>query len=378
MKKQLLAGTAIVAASVFIAGGAVAAEKKKMMKPSISVGGFAEHVVGGVLDSDMTNTPDFAAIDVRNNVEVFFNGSAQMDNGVKVSARVELEGNSHTGGPCGNQTAACQPSAANSDDQIDEMFLQVSGSFGRIIVGPTENVVWKMLVGSSGSWATNVGWNQTFNSGSFVSAANGPAFQTVQMPVAVNGDSEKLSYISPNFGGFQVGVSFTPNEAEDQGANTASDLLHDGLAGAVSYSGKFGGVGVAGGVGISTMQGSADNSKGDDRRWNVSGRLDFGGGFRVSAAYKQVEEPAAKEGYVVDAGIRYISGSNQFSLSGSLGEHTSTGDDTEYRSVVASYARSMGPGVKAFTSLIVNESQNAGATVENSGTVGVVGIFVAF
>ncbi len=54
MKKQLLAGTAFVAAAMLVAGGAMAQDKmkKKMMKPSISVNGYYEAVVGGILDED--------------------------------------------------------------------------------------------------------------------------------------------------------------------------------------------------------------------------------------------------------------------------------------------------------------------------------------
>ena len=50
MKKQLLAGTALVAAVMFAAGGATAQDKMKMMKPSISVNGYFESVIGGILD----------------------------------------------------------------------------------------------------------------------------------------------------------------------------------------------------------------------------------------------------------------------------------------------------------------------------------------
>ena len=384
MRKQLLAGTAIAAASILIAGGAVAAEKKKMMKPSITVGGFTEHVIGGVIDSDQANRPNYAALDTRNNVEVHFNGSAKLDNGLKISARVELEGSTHTGrhgGSCDNQTASCQPSAANSDDQIDEMFLAVSGTFGQVIVGPTENVAWKMLVGSSGSWATGVGWNQAFNSPSFVTAAdgNGPsvAHHSTRLAVASNGDSEKISYMSPKFGGFQVGVSYTPNAAEDNHTNTASNLDHDGLAGAVSYSGKFGGVGIAGGFGYSNMQGPASGGE-DWTTWAAAARMDFGGGFRVSGAYKQTESPDAEAGYVFDGGVRYVTGANSFSVTGSVGEITATGNQTEYRTAVLSYARAMGPGVRLFTSLIVNDSQSRDGMDQREGTVGVVGMFVAF
>ena len=58
MKKQLLAGTALVAATMLVAGGAMA-QDKKMMKPSISVNGyFRRAVVGGILDEDMgADTP---------------------------------------------------------------------------------------------------------------------------------------------------------------------------------------------------------------------------------------------------------------------------------------------------------------------------------
>ena len=98
MKKQLLAGTAIVAASVLIAGGAVAADKK-MMKPSISVNGYYEGVVGGILDEDMG--ADTSALDTRTDAEIHFNGRGSLDNGMKLHARVELEGqNNHRRRQC--------------------------------------------------------------------------------------------------------------------------------------------------------------------------------------------------------------------------------------------------------------------------------------
>ncbi len=141
------------------AGGALAADKK-MAKPSMSVSGYAEHVVGGIISrTEEKNGEDISvdtnALDKRNNVEVFFNGNATLDNGIKIQARIELEGSSHTGGPTGVDAdgnavaptpgAHLQPNAANSDDQIDEMFLAISGSFGKIVLGPTENAPVQML-----------------------------------------------------------------------------------------------------------------------------------------------------------------------------------------------------------------------------------------
>ena len=51
MRKQLMAGTALVAATM-LAGGALAADKK-MMKLSISVNGYHEQMLSAVLEDDL-------------------------------------------------------------------------------------------------------------------------------------------------------------------------------------------------------------------------------------------------------------------------------------------------------------------------------------
>ena len=82
MKKQLLAGTAFVAAAMLVAGGAMAQDKmkKKMMKPSISVNGYSEAVVGGILDESLgVGESDTSALDVRTDAEIHFNGRATLD-----------------------------------------------------------------------------------------------------------------------------------------------------------------------------------------------------------------------------------------------------------------------------------------------------------
>ena len=211
MKNQLLAGTALVTAAVFAAGGATAQDKMKTMKPSISVNGYFESVVGGTLNEDIkhivtgvdgnnklkksTNrAKDASALDVKTDAEIHFNGSATLDSGLKIHARVELEGmEEHADG-----------------DTIDEYFIAVSGSFGQIVLGGTEAAPTKMLGGFSGSFATGVGESLAFDLADWVPSA-GEHFSTLQHArlTTNNGgsdDSEKLTYISPNFGGFQIGM----------------------------------------------------------------------------------------------------------------------------------------------------------------------------
>lgn len=124
MKKHLLAGTAIVAAAMFATGGAIAQDKMKMMKPSISVNGYFETVVGGILDEDLesaTQGENTSALDTRTDAEVYFNGKATLENGVKVSTHMQLESMDHHAN-----------ANYGAGDPVDEYSISVSGSFGKI------------------------------------------------------------------------------------------------------------------------------------------------------------------------------------------------------------------------------------------------------
>ena len=384
MRTHLMAGTALVAATMLAAGGA-AAQDKKMMKPSISVGGFHQQVISGIADrsqevnwthtaadgsvtSGSINTEaDTSAIDVRGNTEIHFNGRAQLDNGMKIAARVALEGQSHT--------SAGKPTPANGNDQIDESWVSVSGSFGRIVIGSDENAAVQMLIGYTGAWATNVGQNLHFNSAGHIPEADGGhggRFHVMQdariREHGGGGDTEKLTYISPKLGGFQVGLSYIPDDEQDDNRLVDTTMRrHDGFVGAASYSGKFGDVSFGGGAGYMNMKGREDDAgpNGEDlTSWGVAGRLDFGGGFRVALGYEQTTSPMILEGQVVEAGVRFVSGVNQFSLSGTYGEKDN--DTANYMAVGAGYNRVLGPGVSWHANLMVTRSESATAMADCS------------
>ena len=387
MRKQLMAGTALVAATMLVAGGA-SAQDKKMMKPSLTVNAAHQQVISGIADrsqkakwshtdgtsGEISTEVDTSAIDVRGNTEVHFNGSATLDNGMKITARVALEGQSHT--------SDGKPSPANGNDQIDESWVAVSGSFGKIILGSDENAAVQMLIGMTGAWATNVGQNLHFNSGEWIPAADGTGggrFHVMHdariREHGGGGDGEKITYISPRFGGFQVGLSYIPEEEQDDNRLVdISGVHHDGLAGAASYQGKFGDVGFAVGGGMISMQGREDTTgaAGEDKSsWGLAGRLDFGGGFRVAVGYEQWTSPRVLEGSVVEAGVRFVSGANQFSLSGTHGEKEN--DAAQYTAVGAGYNRVLGPGVSWHANLMVTRSESAVGTADCSVADSAVG-----
>ena len=376
MRQHLMAGTALVAATMLVAGGALAADKK-MMKLSISVNGYADVVIGGILNEEqeaggMDVAKETSALDSRTDGEIHFNGRAATDNGLKFHMRVELEG----------QNGA---TSRNNDDLIDEYFVSVSGSFGQIIIGGTGGAPIKMLTGLSGSWATGVGESLAYNGASWVPSAAG-GFGTIQNVRMRDHDADKATYISPKFGGFQVGLSYSPDQVND-GLNNrvnAEMLRHNGLEGALSYTGKFVDVGFGVGAGMSAYQGATedgeDHEVGDQSDWLVAARIDFGGGFRVSAAHKRTtDDDDAAQGQVTDVGARFATGANSFSLVGSMGEMDESG--AQYTAVMASYARGLGAGAKWHANVIWNQSDNGmsgAAKKENTGTALVSGITVRF
>ena len=371
MKKYLLSGTALVAATMLVAGGAVAQDKKSA-KPSISVNGYYEGVVGAVLDETMeTNGVDTAtdttALDQRNDGEIHFNGRATTDNGMKVHMRAELEIQSDH-----------QP-GSDDTDFIDEYFLSVSGSFGQIILGGTGGAPVKMLTGLSGSWATSVGETLNFDNAWVTAAHAGPRHYNLQHSRLDTGDADKVTYISPKLGGFQLGVTYSPNRVNNDrgGRYNIADGAHDGIEGAASWGGKFGDVGFAIGAGMTTYQGAEGMSDAGLSDWLVAARIDFGGGFRAAIAHKQVDnDNEMTNSQLTDVGVRFAAGANSFSLVGSHGEMDNT--DAFHTVVMGSYARAMGPGIKAHMNVIWNSTENGDGSKENSGTALVTGIKVSF
>src|SRR5690554_3259527 len=119
MKKLLLSGTALAAAGV-AAGVATPAQAQI----ELGLGGYMQQFIGYAnSDTDMgdalggLDNNGWNGFDVKSNSEIFFVGTATLDNGLKFGVNVQLEANS------------------NAADQIDESFLFVEGSFGRFNLG---------------------------------------------------------------------------------------------------------------------------------------------------------------------------------------------------------------------------------------------------
>lgn len=329
MKKQLLTSTALVAA------GAMAFAAPALAKnPALTLGGSTEQIVGF---SDNDNASSYTGggngFDQQTDSEIHFNASTTLDNGIKIRARIELEGNT-------------------SADQIDEHWMRISGSFGQVTLGSQDGASQLMVTGYQGSWAAGVGQNLAFDVADWVEAPSTAGEPSTVQRVTLDGDSEKISYYTPRFAGFQLGASYVPHNNDDTNNTPAGRDTedHEGFQFGISFDRKFDGIGIGAAVGYADMQQA--NSALDKKEVFGGGlRVDFAG-FRVGVGYVQNTTPtsavAETETTAYDFGVRYSFGPNAVSLTymnaeADTGVAGSTNGETSLGMV--SYRRTLGPGV---------------------------------
>ncbi len=374
-KKQLFATTALVAAGTLALSAGAAAQGAK---PSLTVNGKVEYAVGVMEGGGANDTArnDRTGIDVKSGSEIHFNASAVLDNGVRIAARVEMEGLS---------------AAFEDDDQIDEAWIRASGAFGQILLGTTDPASRRMTFGYLGSVSTVVGHNDLlFDAPAWVDQPGGPA-----LPLLADfaSDAESVSYYTPRFKGFQAGVSYAPDRSEDDNktqdrsgyqpwGSTAEPFttttIVDIIGVGANYEGRFGGVGVGAAVGYTTASWSDGVTalvnavtdvlrlppvELDDREAVNAGLYVDLQDVRVGVGYMERSELSGEilgglaaagdefsyevDGF--DVGLRYTFGTNRAMVA-----YVATEDNFGGKSSAGevAFARSLGPGVTWSLSLI--------------------------
>jgi len=385
MKKQLLTTTALVAAGVLTVSGAALAQK-----PTLTLGGNSEQIFGVGNNDDAFDALNGQRVgfDQHSDGEIFFNGSVTLDNGIKIRTRVELESNteSNTAGETSNTAHGTQ------GDTIDEHWMRISGSFGEIRLGSHDAAAQAMTTGYLGTWATNVHLNLGFDTSDWISNPAAVGASTVGR-VDLTSDGEAVSYFTPRFAGFQVGVSYIPSADEDvnnQRALSGGNADHEGWSLGLNFNKKFGSVGVGIAAGYNWMDESTAGQE-DPKVWGVGGRVDFAG-FRIAVSWvdrddqKTAGVTSAAGQETLEAGIRYTFGPNAVSLVHLSAETTAssnaTGDGDEAKVTWLAYRRTLGPGVTWGVSAIFADfddaAAGAAAGTSNSGEALVTSINVRF
>lgn len=349
MKKQLLTTTALVAAGVLTVSGVALADK-----PKLTIGGSTEQIIGVGGNSDAFDAINGQRIgfDQHSDGEVHFNGSVTLDNGIKIRTRVELESNSTVAQGTSN-IANGGAAAGTSEDDIDEHWMRISGSFGEIRLGSGDAAAQAMTTGFLGTWSTGVGQLLAFDTADWISNPGTVSVSTVGR-VDLSSDAEQVSYYTPRFAGFQLGLSYIPSTRED--VNNQRELAagadRDGWSMGANFVKKFGGVGV--GVALGYATNSESTAASDDSVWGVGARVDFSG-FRIGVSW--VDNDSQETAGVttgtgqetLEVGLRYSFGPNAVSIAHLSGESTASsaaaGAGDEAKVTFLAYRRTLGPGV---------------------------------
>ncbi len=391
MNKLLLGTTALVGASLLMAGGAYAA------KPKVKWGGAIEFTAGGS-DQDVEKKAFGGSAGVaskqaslgyafRTNSEIKFNASGKTDAGMKWKAEVQLETDTSVSG-------IQHPDGGNGDETvIDELWIRFSGSWGQIIVGNQDGVEDAYLTndgysaGAAGDGGTDGNWQD------FIDArpTNGRLFDEPD-DIVQSSDATKITYYTPRVGGFSAGVSWTPDRSaagqaigsddpDVLGGQTTRSTNNFGVG--VKYKGKFdkvkvqaSGVVYSGDAKVETVE--------DPFSWAVGLGLGYGG-FRAAIGYMNNGDSFQKKSNTFDndatawsAGLGYSQGPVHLAVSWLHSEvEIDASDDDESDVIVVGATYMLGGGAKVFADVfwLDQESGEAGDT-ENEGVGFLVGVGV--
>jgi outer membrane protein OmpU len=382
MKKFLLGTTAIVAAGMIVAApSAQAAEKLK-----VSVGGYMEQWFGYVSADDDTAGSDFSGFDQKSDAEIHFVGMTKLDNGIEVGINVQLEANSNTG------------------DQIDESYAIIKGAFGEINFGSENSAMYKMHYAPSDfgigmNSGDQVDWvnPQSIGTAGYFRGTYG---STYIEPARAN-DSEKLTYYTPRIEGFQLGLSYAPDEGQDSNVQPNRDAVRsDSVMVGLNFSREFSGFGVNLSAGFGTATGKVTDSAAttvDESQqptaFNIGAVFTYGG-FEVGLAYAAADEQdnvsGGTSGEAMNLGASYSSGPWGVSVGYFHGEKDGQGIENvnltgqgEQDTFMLSAKYALGPGVTAagtigYTQFKSDNVALSAAAKKVDGTYVVVGLRLSF
>ena len=273
----LLAATCGAEAATVSPGGAL----------DLEISGFARFLAhGGDLDSARLDRTVAGGLDFSNDTEVHVLPRAVHEpSGIEYGGAVEFE--------------------ADTDETLntDETWLFLRGGFGEFRFGDGDGAVENSSIGAYTIAAGTGGIDGTIVD----------VIGTMVIHQFDTGDSTKIRYYTPSFGGFSVGVSYTP-QLDSDGQNLANKAtlepdgtlgpgrpFNDVVEGALVYEGELGGLELS-----ASLTGSLCNSNLDEddcQSWGGGLATELFG-FKLAGSY-WTEKLADAEKTGVTAGIGY-------------------------------------------------------------------------
>lgn len=316
MKKILLGTTALVALTAVSAGAA---------KAEVSVTAFNYVAMGTQLDTDK-NSSTSDGLTAYNNAEIRFYGGADLDNGMKLTAKTEMK------------------MVSGGNGTIDESWFALSDTWGSVKIGSDDTVMDGMHVGAA--WvAGGAGLDSNTFSQYSSNYAAGKAFMASS--ATLMSDPFGIQYTTPDMNGVQVGVSYGTGTA-----NTTSTGFNNEIGLAVAYSGDMSGTSLALSAGVDYVATPNFGTGGDDNAALYVLGADIGmGGFGLNLGYStadyQSSATARVDEYTITGVASYNMGAHTFGLEAQYAEQNNTvgGSATEATNFAVDYSLDIGGGV---------------------------------
>jgi len=360
MKKALIGTSALIAVGLLTAQGASAADKIKL---GLS-GNY--RVVGGIVNQDDGTAQSVAGArghGIGADGSIAFSGATTLDSGIEVGVRIVLE----------SQTVS---------DQIDEQFMWIENTdvWGRLEFGDRDGADNKMNVLAPFVFGPMIVGVQTIMLASAPGAGGGNAFGSTNsgaVPIVVpglSGDSTKITYYTPKFSGAQIGISYTPESSENNGAGFGSAIggtdnaafsagppvvnadLSEILELGANWSGSMGdaNVRVSATMANAKAEGSAAQNVNDRDEWTAAFSVSMNG-FAFGAQYQNGETGGGalstttqRDDIEMRAGVTYATGAWTLGIeyASRAVEVSATGED-EVTIWGIGANRSLGAGISA-------------------------------
>lgn len=341
--KKLMLSTA-VAAFAFVVTPAMAQDDSGV---KLNVGGHFKGYMSYVNQDEPVGF-EVRDFDMLRETEVHFGGETTLDNGLTVGAQIEAEADS------GDAFA------------IDESYLYMAGSWGRINLGDEDGAAYLLQVAAPSADDNVDGLRQFIQPVNYQAVdvlLGAPAGTTITLLQAGNvldydndfaGDADKITYLSPVFNGFQAGVSYTPDvtDLSDGVSGNNTDDVADSFGSAwevaARYEGTFNTVGVILGAGYTHVDLEDDGIAFDDdfNEWNVGADLDIGA-FGVGAIYTTSNnaQDTNDENETWVAGVDYTTGPFKLGVSYLNNQNDFLGTDFDTDRVTGGVVYTYGPGM---------------------------------
>ncbi len=318
MKKALLFGTTALVAGSMFAADAIAQEEGAIV---VGISGFHRQYVS-FQDNDDNG---LNVVDQWSDSEIIFGGKTQVMGGLEVGFNVQLETETDRG-------------------DIDESYIFVEGAFGRVVMGSENTPAYLMQYAAP---AVGPGINSGFQSQSIIGTVARPIGPGIGTFIEVNasGDNQHISYYTPRFNGFQLGLGLLPDVTGEGNSNqidNAASPVDWGLSVGANYVQDFEDFNVAVAFGF-TYADSKTNALDDPMFF--SGGLNLGyQGFTIGGSIAgSPTDNYSEEGLSWDAGIRY--GQDRWAASVTYFDNDMTEQDFESWAVEGAVSYRLGTGV---------------------------------